>query len=446
MAVIVGNVEGEPTNSVAEEIEKAGGTEKEYFFEGTATGYRLADQATEYPTDGRWRGEPAGEQPFRSRMVVLSPADRTQFNGTVIVEWNNVSSGENFILSHSAPQLIKDGFAVVGVSAQFVGVEGLPDAPQLGATALKSANPERYASLHHPSDDYSYDIFHQAGQLLGPGRPHDPDPLAGLEVRHLIAMGASQSSARLAGYLNGIHAVTSVYDAFLLVVYPNTPTALNAASAPTDLPQTFGPNQFHLLEWYKHLLRDDLDVPIIVLNSESEASECHPNSQPDTELLRWWEIAGTSHTGMASTDILETMGVGTSVSFGPAVRAALHALARWLDSSEPPQHQPRLLKHGTPPRFRRDEHGNAIDGIQLPDVAAPLATHAAERIEGDGSNLLRGSSIPFTAEQVRALYPDHATWFATYKAAVEHLTQTGVVLPDDGEAMVAQAQARPLPA
>jgi hypothetical protein len=104
-----------------------------------------------------------------------------------------------------------------------------------------------------------------------------------------------------------------------------------------------------------------------------------------------------------------------------------------------------LLKHGTPPRFRRDEHGNAVDGIQLPDVAAPLATHAAERIEGDGSNLLRGSSTSFTPEQVRALYPDHATWFARYKAAVEDLTQAGVVLPDDGEAMVAQAETRPLP-
>jgi hypothetical protein len=444
MARIVEQVEGTPMNSVADEVEKVGGTEREYFFEGTATRYRLVDGATEYPTNGRWEVEPSDRQPFRTRMLVLRPADPSEFNGTVIVEWNNVSAGENFLLGRSAAQLLKDGFAVVGVSAQFVGVEGMQNMP---FPSLKTENPQRYASMSHPSDDYSYDIFAQAGELLGPNRPHDSDPLAGLEVRHLIAKGGSQSGARLAGYLNGVHGVSSIYDAFLLMVYPNTPTALNGASAPAELPQTFGPNGFHLLEWYKHLLRNDLEVPIIVLNSESEASECDPNSQPDTELVRWWEIAGTSHTGAADAEQLEAMGfaVGTSVSFAPAVRAALHALRRWLDSGEAPPHQPRLLKEGTPPRFRRDEHGNAIDGIQWPDLAAPLATHAAERLGDDGTNVLRGSSIPFTAEKISALYPDHATWLAKYKAAVGQLVQTGVILPDDGAAMVAKAEVRPLP-
>ncbi len=444
MARIVAQVDGTPMNSVADGVAKVGGAEKEYFFEGTATRYRLAEGVTEYPTDGRWNAEPTDEQPFRTRMLVLRPDDPTRFNGTVIVEWNNVSAGENFFLSRSAPELLKDGFAVVGVSAQLLGVEGVPDTP---IPSLKSDNPQRYGSMSHPSDDYSYDMFAQAGGLLGPNRPHDIDPLEGLEVRHLIAVGVSQSSARLAGYVNGVHAVTSVYDAFLLVVYPNSPCALNSASAPAELPQTFGPNGFHLLEWYRHVLRDDLEVPIIVLNSESEASECHPNSQPDTDLLRWWEIAGTSHTSVGTFEELEAMGfaVGTRVSFAPALRGAFHALQRWLVSGRAPQHQPRLLKEGTPPRFRRDEHGNAIDGIQWPDLAAPLATHAAERIEGDGSSLLRGSSIPFPAEKVNELYPDHAAWFAKYQVAVEQLVQAGVILPDDGASLLAKAEGRPLP-
>ena len=334
-------------SSTAEKVEEVGGTEKEYFFEGTATRYRLADGVTEYPTNGRWEAEAIDEQPFRTRMLVLCP-DPAQFNGTVIVEWNNVSAGENFFLNRSAPQLLGDGFAVVGVSAQYLGVEGMPGMP---VPSLKTENPQRYASMHHPSDDYSYDIFAQAGELLGPQRPHDVDPLEGLDVRHLIAVGVSQSSARLGGYLNGVHAVSSIYDAFLLVVYPNSPCALNGDSAPAELPQTYGPNGFHLLEWYKHFLREDLDVPIIVLNSESEASECYPNTQSDTELLRWWEVAGTSHTSVATADELEAMGfvVGTHVAFAPALRGALHALQRWLDAGEAPQHQPRLVREGSPP-------------------------------------------------------------------------------------------------
>jgi hypothetical protein len=444
MARIVVQAEGTPMSSVADDIEKVDGTEREYFFEGTATRYRLANGVTEYPTDGRWDAEPIDEQPFRTRMLVLCPADPAQFNGTVIVEWNNVSAGENFFLSRTAPQLLKDGFAVVGVSAQLLGVEGVPN---MAIPSLKTENPQRYASMSHPSDDYSYDIFSQAGALLSPHRPHDLDPLDGLDVRHLIAVGVSQSSARLAGYVNGVQPVSGTFDAFLLVVFPNSPCALNGDSAPAELPQTYGPNGFHLLEWHKHLLRDDLEVPIMVVNSESEASECSPNSQPDSELLRWWEIAGTSHTSVASAEELEAMGfvVGTSVAFGPAVRGAIHSLHRWIEADEPPQRQPRLLKEGVPPRFRRDEHGNAIDGIQWPDLAAPLATHAAERIDDDGSSLLRGSSTPFTSEKISALYPDHDSWFAKYKAAVEQLTQAGIILPDDGAAMVAKAEVRPLP-
>ena len=96
-------------------------------------------------------------------MVVLRPRDPSDFNGTVIVEWNNVSSGEGFLNAYAgADRLLRAGFAVVGVSAQAVGIEaeGLP--------SLKSFDAERYGSLHHPGDEYSYDIFTQAGLLLGP--------------------------------------------------------------------------------------------------------------------------------------------------------------------------------------------------------------------------------------------------------------------------------------
>ena len=97
MARIVAKIDGEPMNTVADAVEQVGGIQEEYFFEGTATRYRLAGGATEYPVDGRWDIEPVDEQPFRTRMLVLRPADPADFNGTVIVEWNNVSAGENFL-------------------------------------------------------------------------------------------------------------------------------------------------------------------------------------------------------------------------------------------------------------------------------------------------------------------------------------------------------------
>ncbi len=452
MGTIVDRIPGSPMCSVAEDIEAIGGLEEEYFFEGTATQFVLASGADEYPKDGRWKVERAEQGSFRTRMLVVRPSDPSDFNGTVIVEWNNVSGGERFLNGPGARELVKDGFAVIGVSAQSVGVEGSRNHPlaALGQLpSLKTDDPERYESLHHPGDDFSYDIFTQAGLLLRPGRPSDAGPLRDLEVRHLIATGGSQSGARLGTYINAIHPTQAVFDAYLLVVYPNTPCALTEASAPAELPQTFGPNIFHVLEWFTYLLRDDLGVPIIVVNSESEASECDPNYQPDTDLLRWWEIPGTGHTSAYATpeELAGTASLvgGTTVSFAPALRGASHALRNWLDGRGGPAHQPRLLKEGNPPRFPRDEHGNAIGGIRWPDLEAPLGTHAAERLGDDGTSLLRGMSTPFPPQRIKALYPDRSAWRSMYGSAVQRLVETGVIVPEDAATMLARADSQDLP-
>ncbi len=441
MAHIVSRVAGAPMSSVASIVDEVGGLEAEFFFEGTARRFALAG-SDEYSTDGRWAAEIAGEARFRSRMVVLRPRDPSDFNGTVIVEWNNVSSGEGFLNAYAgADRLLRAGFAVVGVSAQAVGIEA-EDLP-----SLKSFDAERYGSLHHPGDEYSYDIFTQAGDLLGPDRSGDPDPLGELAVRHLVAVGASQSSARLGTYFNALQQDTARYDGFVLVVYPNSPTALAAADAPDVMPQTFGPNIFQLLDWYRYVLRDDLSAPVIVLNSESEASECHPNSQPDTELIRWWEVPGTSHTGVVTPAgmTVEALPVGTDIGFGPALHGAYHSMHRWLDDGVAPPRQPRLLKEGDPPRFARDEHGNATGGIRWPDIVAPVGTHVAEAIEGDGSNLLRGTTTYFSADELATLYPDHGAWVAQYRDAVAALVESGVILDGDAADMVAKAESTPFP-
>ena len=87
------------------------------------------------------------------------------------------------------------GYAWVGVSAQSVGVNGFPG-PQ--AAGLKQWDPERYGSLDHPGDTYSYDIFSPAGRVVGPDRAKSAnDPMGGLVVKRLVAAGASQSAGRL---------------------------------------------------------------------------------------------------------------------------------------------------------------------------------------------------------------------------------------------------------
>ncbi|NJO35269.1 MAG: hypothetical protein HC869_21435, partial [Rhodospirillales bacterium] len=43
--------------------------------------------------DGHWAAEEAGQADFRTRMLVYRPKDPARFNGTVILNWNNVTAG-----------------------------------------------------------------------------------------------------------------------------------------------------------------------------------------------------------------------------------------------------------------------------------------------------------------------------------------------------------------
>jgi hypothetical protein len=42
-------------------------------------------------------------------------------------------------------------------------------------------------------------------------------------------------------------------------------------------------------------IRDDLGIPIFVVNSELEASSYFPVRQEDTDTFRYWESAGICH-------------------------------------------------------------------------------------------------------------------------------------------------------
>ena len=64
-----------------------------------------------------------GEARYRTRILVVRPGDPARFNGTVLLNWQNVSAG----IEGGAPAG-RDlrGYAWVGVSAQEVGLYGFP--------------------------------------------------------------------------------------------------------------------------------------------------------------------------------------------------------------------------------------------------------------------------------------------------------------------------------
>jgi hypothetical protein len=167
--------------------------------------------------------------PYRTRIIVRRPVSQAAFNGTVLVEWQNVTAGYDLDALWNRRHL-REGYVWVGVSAQRVGVN-----------QLRAWSPTRYGALDvtgggaFTTDQLSYDIFAQAAQALK--SPGAVDPLGGLEIERVLAIGASQSAGRMTTYYNVVLPQEQpVFDGYAFIV----------GSAPTrrrhraDLPGALG--------------------------------------------------------------------------------------------------------------------------------------------------------------------------------------------------------------
>ena len=75
------------------DVAQVGYQRSEYFLGGLALSYRATVPLT---SDGKFSVEPDGSIPpagFNTRMVIYRPTDPAKFNGTVVVEWLNVTAG-----------------------------------------------------------------------------------------------------------------------------------------------------------------------------------------------------------------------------------------------------------------------------------------------------------------------------------------------------------------
>ena len=393
---------------------------EEYFLDGNAHAYEFKEFTTQ-TADGRWSTQRCDKTArYRSRMLVVRPAKASDFNGTVIVHWQNVTAGYE-LGSVTGGEYLR-GYAWVGVSAQKVGVDGFPGPDAAG---LKQWDEDRYGSLNHPGDAYSYDIFSQAGRAVGPNRPRkDVDPMGGLEVTRLVAAGASQSAARLRTYINGVHPIEKVFNGFI-------PYIDFGSTIPFE-------RDFERLRRRRRrstLIRNDLDVPVLVVNSETETLAYMAARQPDTNKFRLWEVAGTSHVSVQRGVERADLNSPNWLSYRPVYAASLRHIHRWLkDGTEPPR-MPRIkVAQEDRPTIARDKHGNARGGIRLPDFAVPTATHSGsgKRVAG-GSRFayLYGSAQDFSADRLAELYPTRKAFLAAYDKALKKSVKEGMVLAED---------------
>src|SRR5262245_55446722 len=274
--------------------------------------------------------------------------------------------------------------------------------------------------------------------------------MGGLEVERVVALGASQSAGRLATYLNAIQPLERALDGFILAIYFGSGSALEVGDAVVNL-GTMRPVAPGGGLRGSNLLRDDLGVPVFVVNSELEAIACHSVRQPDTKAFRYWESAGTCHVsdqvtrerqkkllrdGVQAPPLPEGI---NRIPIVPLYEAAFHHMQSWLVDGTPPPIQPKLEFAGDPAQVVRDGHGIAVGGIRLPQAEVPLATNSAIPRAPDIFAYLRGSCHPFDADKLRALYGDKIAFLTAFESAAKRAVEAGVLLPRDAAALTREA-------
>ncbi|MBL6615498.1 MAG: hypothetical protein ISP49_19470 [Reyranella sp.] len=404
----------------------------------------LGYQAEEFFLEGSVsRYAPAGSAAYKTRIVVIRPTDPATFNGTLLVEWLNVTSGQDmpsdWFIAHR--EIVRRRYAYAAVSAQPVGIEGGGSVMGIGAP-LKTLDAPRYGSLSHPGDAFAYDIFAQAGAALR----------ALLKPQRLVAMGQSQSAMFLTTYVNAVDALTPVYDGFF--VHSRFGPAGRLDGLPVDSPDT--PTEVRF--------RADLRVPVLALITETDLLGARlPGYQaarrPDDAHLRVWELAGSSHAdsylfagafadnGTLPPERLADLfwprdsvaGAKLAKPYNPGLphhyvaQAAIAALDRWLRTGEPPASTALL-------EARTDARGISVGGIRTPWTDASTMRLAGAGNSGGFLGQLAGIGEPFDKATLAKLYPGGKDdYLQRFTAALDRTIAAGHLLLEDRAEILAIA-------
>ena len=417
------------------DLSKVGYEKSQFFLSGTAHSYVPAQPLT---SDGKWKITTGVSAPYKTRIAVYRPINVKRFNGTVVVEWLNVSGGTDdspdWTLSHN--ELVRSGFAWVGVSAQEVGVD-----------AAKSTDPAEYSSLSHPGDSFSYNIFSQAGQAV---RDDAAMILGGLRPRTLIAAGESQSAGRLMTYIDAVQPIEHVYQGFL--VHSQFGTGAPLSQAPQTNYAASNPTT----------IRSDLGVPVLEFETETDVYSSNLTDRlhyGNPKWFRLWEVAGSSHydyyglaigpndsgNGQGAVENLAAMQNPTRTPAGEfscavpintggthwALDAAVYWLNRWVVDGTPPPRAPLLATtHASPVVYKLDANGNVIGGVRTPQVDVPIAALGSQGNSG-GFCVLFGSTVPYSAARLASLYKTHVQFVSAWTRAIHKDQAAGFLLAAD---------------
>lgn len=397
---------------------------------------------------------PSPSGAYRTRMIVRMPADPKRFNGRVLVEMMNTTTGLDLDVAwlQAHQSLVRDGWAYVGLTVQQTGLDALRgftrDPARYRDLGLELRTPAAVAGnafLTSRDPSLAWDATSQVGRLL---RGAPTSPLAGYRVAKVLLTGQSQMAGYLVTYINAIQPVARVFDGFLVVSRSDRATNLqytaDASSTSTSVAQ-------------RTLAGGG--APVIDIQTETDITASTVVRRPDADTaadrFRLWEVPGSAHNdewmsrqglALAARDTSTTLPSGcdwpppqrvTAFPVRYVWSAALAALDRWTTAGTRPARVPRItLAAG---RIARDRDGNARGGLRLSPIEVPIQRYGPSS-PGDLFCRLTGFQQPLPARTLTARYRSTAGYVAKVRTSTAADVRARILLPADAAELVAAAR------
>lgn len=440
---------------------EAGYVEEEYFMRGTANVYQEAGM------DGRQIVH--ADIPYCNRFLVRKPEKDEAFSGDIVIEILNATAGFDidrmWILGKE--EIMRQGAAYVGITSK-------PDV----IPCMKAFDSERYGALSWkvpyareekswqkdcdpmilPKDRGSetglfWDMLTELADCLKGENELVPSGAK----RYLYLAGWSQSVGYMTAYRNHFAFAgngRNLFDGYLAAGGVHAAVVpLNQDDYGRDIP--FGSRVEYM------------PVPYIAIQTESENAHfsAYENRQENAneEKLRYriYELAGATHDTAYSLldyyrgdDYLKEVGVypqymgdnelPNDYPYEFACAAIYRSLFRWVRDGIVPPAAPRIELESDLEN-RRDSFGNAVGGVRLPQIDAPVCTYynySDTTVIPSGKNVLFGHVVPFSAEKLANLYGSLREYRAKVEALADMQIEKGFLLPEDKEACVENAVAK----
>ncbi len=395
--------------------------------------------------------------PYKTRIVIIRPRVASHFNGTLVVEWLNSSAGFDTapVWDSSAEYFAREGFVYVGYTNSSTSIENMVGGCQL-VPILPPTCGTRYVTLSMPENGQAFEIGSQIANLLKSDSPDNPLPPK-FQVERLYHAGTSQQGGSMVTYATGFH--FPVNDGYFIQA-ASTARPINFGPACGEAGSPAYPDCTPRLEGEARLVRTDLQVPVVRAMTETDVPRVvfFGTRQTDSGNFRYYEMAGAAHV-QVHKDVEAIPGLFlenfclnplNTTADGPVFGSYLYNamwnnMERNVRLGEPmPQGDPLALAEFG---IARDEHGNALGGLRLPQLEVPIAQYTGSNVvnpalppalQGFAQLFcgLAGSTFDFDQATLDELYPSVRSYLQPFKEAAQALAAQGFLLKADAAKLV----------